>query len=330
VLLGMHWPTGCRNVNGTNHYAVLGVAVSAPLPVIRAAHRAQMRQHHPDAATGSESVAKALNEALRVLQDAKLRAAYDARLGLDIAAVGGTRGNFSEAGAAQENQRIRDARVQSAARAATTEAILRERERGEATARREAVARANALRVARRVARREPARTSGHDVFARGDIGLSSMGWHHREYPPLHIRGPARRGQALGRIGAWLLLAFVGVLACMPAAFAARGSRAPAATVILLLILVPVPALLGGWARARDRGGPWPAVPYVLFLAYACGILVPALAGGPHANALPLAGIGAYALGVEIMRATAAPPRHGGDGTARGGRLAGRRAVERR
>jgi hypothetical protein len=290
--------------------------------VIRAAHRTQMRQHHPDAATGSESVAKALNEALRVLQDAKLRAIYDAKLGLDIAAAGGTRGNFSESGAAQENQRVRDARVQAAARAATTEAILRERKRDEATARREAGARANALPVARR----DPMRTTGRDVFARGDIGLSSMGRHHREYPPLHIRESARTGQALPRIGAWLLLALVSVLACAPSAFAARGSRAPAATAILLLILVPAPALLGGWARARGCEGPWPAVPYVLFLAYAGGILVPALAGGP---ALPLAGMGAYVLGVETFRATAGP-RHGGDGTARGGRLAGRRAAERR
>ncbi|MFL4473847.1 J domain-containing protein [Paeniglutamicibacter sp. MACA_103] len=310
-------------MNGASHYAVLGVAVSAPLAVIRAAHRAQMREHHPDAATGSEAKAKALNEALRVLQDAKLRAAYDATLGLGIAAGSGTRGDAAFAGAAEDTRlargagaaeaerRVQSARVQARARAAAADAIARERERDESRARREAAARANA----RWFARQDPTRLAGHDVFARSDIRLASMGWHNRDYPPLHLRQAPRGRSAAPRMLARLLLGIVTVLACVPAAHATAGSRAPAATALLLLLLVPVPALLGGWARARGAPGPWPAVPYILFLAYAGGILLPALAGGPGANPVPIAWLAAYLLGIETVRATA------GRGHPRGGAL---------
>ncbi|WP_411730546.1 J domain-containing protein [Paeniglutamicibacter sp.] len=304
-------------MNGANHYAVLGVAVTAPLAVIRAAHRAQMREHHPDAATGSEAMAKALNEALRVLQDAKLRAAYDATLSLDGAAATGNRRDATKAEAAgysrssraaattEAERQARAARVQAQARAAAADAVKRERERDAARARREAGARGNA----RWFARQDPTRLAGLDVFARSDIRLSSMRWHISEYPPLNIREAPRRRSVLPRIFAWLLLAINTVLACAPALVAARGNRAPAATAILLLLLVAVPALLGGWARARGRGGPWPVLPYVLFLAYAGGFLVPALAGGPGSSPGPLLWLGSFVLMVETFRATAAPRR---------------------
>lgn len=150
---------------------------------------------------------------------------------------------------------------------------------------------------------------AGLDVFAVNDISLASMRWHNREYPPLHIRKSPRRRPAATRMLAWLLLLVVAVAACVPAALAARGSRAPAATAILLLLLLPVPALLGGWARAHGAAGPWPAVPQVLFLSYAGGIVVPALAGGPAASPAPLAWLGAYVLAIEAFRATADPRR---------------------
>ncbi|MBV1779506.1 J domain-containing protein [Paeniglutamicibacter sp. ABSL32-1] len=298
-------------MNGTNHYAVLGVAVTAPLSVIKAAHRAQMREHHPDAPTGSEAMAQALNEALRVLQDGKLRAAYDASLGLGIAAASGNRAEPARAGAAADGARgassaeaevrERSARVRDRERAAASEAIARERERDAARARREAAARAGA----RWSARQEPARPADLDVFARGDIDVSTMRWHQREYPPLRLRpAPPRRGPA-PRIFAWLALGLLAALACVPAVLAARGGRAPVATALLLLFLVPLPALLGGWARARGAPGTWPALPLVLFLSYAGGLLVPALAGGPAANPVPLAWLGGYLLVIETFRATA-------------------------
>lgn len=303
-LLGMQWPMGCGNMNAANHYALLGVASSAPLAVIRAAHRAQMREQHPDVTTGNEELAKALNEALRVLQDEQLRAAYDASLRLDLR-TGGNRGDRAETGPGKEGQAVRDAGVRTRARSAAAEAIRRERERDEARARREACARANA----RWFAHQDPTRLVGLDVFARSEIRLASMRWHQRTYPPLLIREPGRRGPGWARIGALLLLAIVMLLACVPAAIVARGSRAPGATVLLLLLLIPLPALLGAWARASGRAGPWPIVPYVLFLAYAGGLLVPALAGGPAANPVPLIWLFAYLVGVETFRATTAPPR---------------------
>lgn len=296
---------GCGNMTGASHYALLGVLSSAPLAVIKAAHRAQMREHHPDASRGNEELAKALNEALRVLQDEKLRAAYDATLGLGVGTAGGIRGDRADAEPGQDGQRVREAGAQTRARSAAAEAIRRERERDKARARREACARANA----RWFAHQDPAHLVGLDVFARSEIRLSSMRWHQRDYPPLRIREPGRRGPGWGRIGAWLLLAIVMLLACVPAAIVARGNRAPSTTVLLLVLLVPVPALLGAWARAGGRAGPWPSVPYVLFLAYAGGLLVPALAGGPNANPVPLGWLCAYLVGVETFRATTAPPR---------------------
>lgn len=320
----------------TNHYEVLGVAATAPLAVIKAAHRAQMREHHPDAATGSEAMAQALNEALRVLQDAKLRAAYDAALALGGAAAGGIRGDgptqWPGAGPAprsgdgpdprsgdgpeprpgesarapaptEEERRARAERVRAEAREATAQAARRERERDAGSARREASARDNA----RWPAQQDPANLAGSDVFVRNGIRLSAMGWHNREYLPLEIREAPPRRSTPARMSAWVLLGLTVMLSGAPAVLAARNNGGPAAA-LLLLLLVLAPALAGGWARARGRGRTWSAVPYVLFLGYAGGFLVPALAGGPGANAVPLAWLGTYVLTVETFRATGVRP----------------------
>ena len=138
-----------------NHYEVLGVAATAPVSVIRAAHRAQMREHHPDAGGATDAKAKALNEALRILADAALRADYDAKLAY----------------------RDADARVPGRGPLGTDPKTRAHAAR----ARTEAAGRANA----RWFQAQDPARLAGIDVFARNRIDLSTMDWHRRDYPPL-------------------------------------------------------------------------------------------------------------------------------------------------
>lgn len=248
----------------TNHYEVLGVPATAPLAEIQAAHRAQMREHHPEEATGSQATAQALNEALRVLQDARLRAAYDAALASGGPAEG-TRGNGSP----------RQVPAQEGARGLFPQ---------------------------------DPAQLANMEDLERIGIRLSAMGWHNREYLPLEIRQATPRRSTPPRISAWVLLGFLLMLTAAPAVLAARNHGGPAAA-LPVLALVVAPALVGGWARARRRGRTWSAVPYILFLGYAGGFLVPALAGGPGANAVPLAWLGTYMLTVEAFRATGTGPR---------------------
>lgn len=59
-----------------NFYRQLHVQPDAPLEVIRAAYRALIALHHPDAG-GNHEVATQINEAWAVLSDPALRAAYD-------------------------------------------------------------------------------------------------------------------------------------------------------------------------------------------------------------------------------------------------------------
>jgi hypothetical protein len=68
-------------VNRRNHYRLLHVQPDAPIEVIRAAYRALMAVHHPDAG-GDAYQAMLLNDAYAVLSDPAKRAAFDAHRAL--------------------------------------------------------------------------------------------------------------------------------------------------------------------------------------------------------------------------------------------------------
>jgi len=67
-----------------DHYSTLGVLPEADPVVIKAAYRALAQTYHPDKWCGDPAIATqrmaAINEAYRILGDAKLRAEYDATL----------------------------------------------------------------------------------------------------------------------------------------------------------------------------------------------------------------------------------------------------------
>jgi len=72
--------TGRRDAATVDHYAVLGLARGASAAAIKAAYRALVKRHHPDAGGDSERML-ALNAAWEVLGDGERRRRYDAGLG---------------------------------------------------------------------------------------------------------------------------------------------------------------------------------------------------------------------------------------------------------
>jgi len=66
-----------------NHYAVLNIAMDAPVGVVRAAYRVLAAQFHPDRHAADPGMLQRMQQvtaAYRVLSDPRLRAEHDAQL----------------------------------------------------------------------------------------------------------------------------------------------------------------------------------------------------------------------------------------------------------
>jgi molecular chaperone DnaJ len=80
-----------------DHYAILGVTPGATTAEIKAAYRALVKRHHPDAG-GDQRTILALNAAWEVLRDGDRRRHYDHGAGLGVAAPPRSDGNGSGPG----------------------------------------------------------------------------------------------------------------------------------------------------------------------------------------------------------------------------------------
>ena len=85
--------------NRRNYYRLLHVQADAPPAVVKAAYRALIRVHHPDAG-GDHLLATMLNEAYAVLSDESRRSSYDAKRALRPGRTAGEASRTSRDGAA--------------------------------------------------------------------------------------------------------------------------------------------------------------------------------------------------------------------------------------
>jgi len=98
-----------RQVAPADHYAVLGLQPGATAAAIKAAYRALVKRHHPDAGGGSERIL-ALNAAWEVLGDGERRRRYDLSLGHGPAAAeaaGAARSRATGSGAVLAEEDLR-------------------------------------------------------------------------------------------------------------------------------------------------------------------------------------------------------------------------------
>ncbi|MEA5475717.1 J domain-containing protein [Synechococcus sp. CCY9201] len=94
-----------QSVAGTrNLYAVLGLTHRATSAEIKAAYRALVKQHHPDAG-GDDDTILALNAAWEVLGDGERRRRYDDQRGIGAAASSAAASQAEAAAAASETGR---------------------------------------------------------------------------------------------------------------------------------------------------------------------------------------------------------------------------------
>jgi molecular chaperone DnaJ len=95
-----------RSDPAVDAYAVLGVSAQASAVEIKAAYRALVKRHHPDAGGDAERIL-ALNAAWEVLRDPHSRSRYDASQRVSTGQSHGPAGGHGAAGSAAAGRPIR-------------------------------------------------------------------------------------------------------------------------------------------------------------------------------------------------------------------------------
>ncbi|MGO2003481.1 J domain-containing protein [Arthrobacter rhombi] len=227
-----------------NHYEVLGVADQAPLHVIKATHRAWMKEVHPDSgANGDVAMAASVNEAFRVLSNPQERADFDRALARMRSQ---NDAENSKADSPTEPEREPDVGwgqeqdVSPTTRQKTPDAKS----------------------AVPDFANEDPSRLAGYNVFDRESIDLNSMEWFRKEYsgpkkPAPGITWPKifKRSQ---RFFAWLAFSMLSLLYIIPAlisAFETSRSDNWVTDVLIFVAVLPAITLFFGYARARHHLG---------------------------------------------------------------------------
>lgn len=228
------------------HYEVLGVSREAPLHIIKATHRAWMKEVHPDTGSdGDGGKAAAVNEAYRILRNPEARAQYDAALRSEETAT--------EAPADQTDE---DPDVGWG-----TEQDIGWGNEGTASTKPEARPRTTGGQP-KDFENQDPARLAGYSIFDRENFNLASMNWHSRDYgkpagSPFDGTWTAvfRRST---RFWAWLAFAALTLIYLIPGyivAFVPPRATDWVANLAIFVIALPALGLFLGQARARHRGG---------------------------------------------------------------------------
>lgn len=275
-------------MNEQNHYQVLGVSRDAPASIIKAAHRAWMKEVHPDTGAHADGAkASAVNEAFRVLSDPGERARFDKKFPSDQAP---------------------DARAPQATEEPDLDWGSEEEIFPDAPG-----APAGPRTDGADFSQQDPSRLAGYNVFDRERINLGSMEWYTRDYKTAESPVPKpwerlrRRGM---RFWAWVCFSILALSFVVPAALSlifASGVQNKLSNLLIMVVALPLFAYTMGRSRARRRGG---MVRYVIFLVLGLGVAAYMYTANDLMWLVPAVWMLVFVATVELFRAssTAAAP----------------------